>query len=436
MKKIFNSLFFCLGFFCTMNAVALKIGATSPAVYNFVILGIVLLRILEILLGKSQLKLYKYKYPWYLLFISILFSLIAACFVLTNDWINNSLTLTIKFSVLIFSIILLFDDVKLLNYRKYFFKGLMWAIVIQFIWGIAQLLLWNIAEIQLNQLVFADLLGSGPQEVDWDSLMGGVIMRMTGLSWEPANFAMVLLVGFVLTDSKYLRCLFAFGLIFSTSKTGYIVLILLLFIKFIKFCWRFKAKVPIKFKITWKKLGMLLIMICGILYVSVFEKERIEGYINTFFMMTNFLSEALFSNTNVSADIHRSYYTQLFDLWSQTNLFNILFGYGYFSSGYAYQYIIPLASPGFIWNPESDFITMFVGNGIFGGIVYYFLLFKSYKLCKTEKGKELVLVFAMAGITYLYLRGTWTLLILLFLYIKEKPHELVKSTQLDHITQN
>lgn len=418
MKSFLNILFFLLGFFCTMNAIMINFGVTSIAIYNIIILFILLLKLLKIMTCDMRAYIYNYKYPWYLLFISIILSLLSGYQVLNNEWFNNSLLLSVKFMILIFPIIILFDDYKIIEYRKAFFKGLLYSAVFQLLWGGMQLIFWSFNNILINQLIFRDSLGVGPKEVDWNNLMGGIIMRMTGLSWEPANFALTLLVGFILTKSKFLASIFILGIIFSTSKTGYLVLLFILLMKFIDSI--LNQKDFVRLMKTKKNLCLLGIFFCVLMCTYCVKTDLINSFFKMFMLLSSFLWEAIFSDNNLSANIHKAYYLELPNLWMKSDLIQIFFGYGYFSAGYPYQYIVNILSPEFIWNPESDFITIFTGNGVFGGLVYYFLLVKTYIFNKHDEKKYLVLVFSIAGISYLYLRGTWIVLVLIFLYIDEK----------------
>jgi len=418
MEKIFNKLFLLLGFFCTMNAVAIKIAGLSFAVYNVIIMLLLALQLYQNLQKKHILFYLSANYAlWYAFFMGMIFSVIVACFTTTDVWINNSIFLTGKFLVFILGMLLLFNNEELVKYRRWFFKGLFYSAIAQLIWGILQLIFWYEFSNNINQTVFGDFLGIGGADINWDAnIMGGVICRMSGFSWEPANFALIMLVGWILSSSVQAKAMFILALIFSTSKTGFLCLLLLFIIMSIR---KIKsANYFIDTLFSWKGIFYTGLLIFVFSVSIIIFQDIFLTFIDTFSDMWNNLLISIMTDGNDSANVHKTYYTELFKVWDLSSLMNIIFGYGTFSAGYPYALnnIIPYDIVS-TWNPESDFITLFVGNGIFGGLLYYGLLIDVYR--KTSlNGKYMVMVIAMAGITYLFFRGTWTSLILLFLSAK------------------
>ena len=91
--------------------------------------------------------------------------------------------------------------------------------------------------------------------------------------------------------------------------------------------------------------------------------------------------QSVFQDTDInsSSSIHSGYYNTLGQALNELPLPNLLLGIVYFSSGYFYnQNALTLnLSPLLLmnplgWNPESDFVTLIIGNGLLGIFVYYF----------------------------------------------------------------
>lgn len=356
------------------------------------------------------------KFSW-LMLLSIFLSILAALPILPYDWLGNSILSLIKFLLAYGYFFLIQPNVKINEFRSVFFKGFYIGAIIQLIWGFLQELLYISAGIKLNTLIFSDILGQ--TSYNWDSYISGNILRMTGLGWEAANFALVMVVGYVISchlkKSLIVRLLFITAIFFSTSRSGYVALLAVLVVQFLQIL----KRSTFNFKITYKKLLVMVFLLSGVSIILFIFKDSINSRLQIIIQsFENIFHE---NDINSSANIHMGYYKTLIDSFKQLPIINSLFGIGYFSSGYFYdQHALELGmSPlllnyKFGWNPESDFVTLVIGNGILGAIIYYGFAIKGFVKHIKDHYSLLIVAVITCGITYLTIRGTWSGLVLAF----------------------
>lgn len=59
------------------------------------------------------------------------------------------------------------------------------------VWGFLQEILYLTIGLRLNTFIFGDIFGE--DSYMWDSYISGNILRMKGLGWKIANFALILI---------------------------------------------------------------------------------------------------------------------------------------------------------------------------------------------------------------------------------------------------
>lgn len=389
------------------------------AISNYFLLALIVIKILN---QHARLHIYfkNYSQKYIIIFtMNIILSIICSIGWLPNTWIMNSVSCLIKYCIAFFAPFLFYNTDQLLEVRREFFKGLYVGAIIQMIWGFAQIVLYSLFEFKLNTFVFQNILGL--EGYNWDSYISGRILRMKGIGWEAANFALVMIMGYILAcaykKSYMIRILFICALALSTSRSGYIAI-------FVVICWQFiqnnikkKNKYISKNNIASVVLVLLIIATVSVTYGDAII-ERLEL---TFSSMVNIFDT---SDNLASNSIHISYYVNLLEILKQNGFVRTLFGCGYFSSGYPYSCYDSVVSNRISmigWNPESDAITLIVGNGILGFVLYYFSIIRAFlNHRKDEYGLMILAVFSL-GITYLSIRGTWSLFIAVLCMIDNTP---------------
>lgn len=417
MKKVYHKLFYLIGIFCTMNIVSIG----GMAIYNYLIIILLFIRVLQILLEKKkEIYLSSKNILWYVFFLIMFLSVLHASFSMPIIWVKESLSLTLKFSIYILGLIILFGNTNLLILKKSFISGLYMSTILQLLWGGLQAGLWYGVNLNLNEIIFGDILNVNKDNIDWQGDILGSIIRLTGFSWEPANFALVMLIGWSLSKSSKMKFLFILALIFSYSKTGWLCMCILGMLKFII---EFKNINLIKI-ISLNNIIKFLVFIFIFMVFAIVYSDLIQNTLNTIGESFIILQNAIFTDEDYSSNIHKSYYIMLGDILNNMSLWQCIFGYGTFSAGYPYGLynIVPYGTD-WVWNPESDFITIIIGNGILGIIVYYLIIIKAYFYINNIREKYILISIVVCGITYLFIRGTWSCLILFFLSITQKKNE-------------
>lgn len=418
-RKIYNRLIFLIGLVCTGSALAVGIGTTKMSLFNWLLVIMLVIRGQQIILSNHlKLTLNSKMLTWYLFCFAMMLSVISSIVYMPSVWIINSINLTAKLEVYVLGLIILFSADSLNVLRKYFFKGLYYGCIAQLVWAAFQALFWYGIGININEIVFGNILNVGNGEVSWTgNILGGVILRLTGFSWEPANFALVALIGLILSETKKMKVLFALAIICAYSKTGLLCLLVLVAIKSVQYCVSWIDKKKISVSNNEIVATVILTFVLGILCM-VFD-EWIIKFINTLAEGINNLYIAIVTEESISGNIHKMYYLYLPDIFNVTDIMQVLFGYGTFSAGYPYALynIIPYGMDG-AWNPESDFVTIVVGNGILGASLYYMIVIKNIFSNNSTQYRYISTAILVCGITYLFTRGTWSLLILLFMSIE------------------
>ncbi|MBK1813888.1 O-antigen ligase family protein [Clostridium sp. YIM B02505] len=416
INKLQNILFILTGVFCTLGALMFKVGGTQLAIVNLFIFAAIALQLVT-----PKIHFQKYKIPFIVLIISFSISTVVSNLTLGGSWAPESLRFTLKIALFLLPLVLLFSDEELKEKSKCFFYGLKISCYIQLFWELAQILLWNVFSISLNQVVFGDLLKITVTH-QWTFISDGYF-RPTGVSWEPANLSLALVVGFILTKNKILKVLFSLGVILSTSRTGIIIYLLAVGIYSVRYLYNFK-KENRKIEIKFRKKEIIISAVAFIALVAAIVIFR-DSIVNKFDMMLNSVART-FQKLNVvnsddsSANMHMRYYLEIPALISKSTVVNFLFGYGTSCAGYPYTHFFGIYDYIPNWNPESDFITTLFGNGILGFGAYYYFMGMNLKLNKDNfKGILLIIVLLFAGIFYLYIRSTWPLIILIMLYINK-----------------
>lgn len=414
MENINKTNFYLLGLFCTFNALMLTIGGKQLAIINFILIAIYLIQMIK---TRVTLNYYSYRMVILILFTIFIISSIGSLYFIGYDYFKESITASLKFFLFLSPVYLLFNDMELLKYRKYFFKGLFLSCLIELIWEFLQIILWQLNKFSLNEFVFGQILNLDINH-SWTfvrSVSNIQYFRPSGLSWEPANLGMSLIVGYILSKNWILKILFMTGIFLSSSRSAILMLVLCLIVEFI----RRKKSETTKESTLGKKIFFILIL--GIIIFIILHSLKKFSLVDT---LSATLVRFLGSDDYIdySANTHASYYSLVVDLILRGNIFYFLFGYGTDIAGYPYTLYYGIKdSLEWAWTPESDFISILIGNGLFGFIAYYVFCFKNLMINKNNNRAFLILIsLIFGGILYLYYRSTWPLLMAMLLFIKEE----------------
>lgn len=300
-----------------------------------------------------------------------------------------------------------------------FKKGLVYTARIQAVWGIVQLVLLYGAGININEILFVDILHSTTVR-DW--IMGFYSgntwnLRITGLNFENSMFALVVCVGVAL-EEKIVWKLFLIGVvILSLSRTGWVMLVGYLIV----LLYRNRAK----FRLIKKKnimIGLLSLFVVPICFFVIYTRIPAIRM-----QIMNIIIRATDTDAvSVSGARHLLYYPYGVDIWLfRSNILQMLFGYGMRCSGIAFSQqpdicqIIGIESYSTAWAVECDVIGLLLGGGIITFLAYYISLIKT----RNSMYRDAILVIFLGGITYHYHSISYVILIIMMAYLASNDSE-------------
>ncbi len=298
------------------------------------------------------------------------------------------------------------DNCELLSILK---KGVQCACVIQLVWCLLQFVLYRLWTIDLNQIVFVNILHT----VESASHYKAGAFLPSGMCWHAAFMAPVAAISYMIFDNWVIKGLAVLDAIVCNNATALIVICICVFLDFI---FQLRRCNETK-KIRAQSLAAVLVLIVLIPYVmktgiwkTVLEKvvyiiQRITG--------------SAFDGG--SADAHIRYYTDYPKVLQRSSLIQILFGYGLGCSGYPISVIKGQYDALKSWAVESDVIDILVSRGVFGFFIFYGWIIRiAARGIKTDY-RYFVLAVALAagGITY-NIQFDWVILIELMLWLSLK----------------
>ena len=427
-------LFMILGIFSTMDGLMINYG-----IINIQVSKILLSITMIILFLKKKDKIMLRITPLMCFYYFSIISCLCVYFYAYNSTINNvSLNFMIQIIVFYIPFLLILSTYVNTKYIKdYFLKGLKISIFIEALWGLAQILLFNFLNIDLNKLVFSQLLNINANH-SWSMLYysnGSFSIRPSGINWEPAYFGIFMVLGIFIEKNTLKKFFYIVMLLVSLSRTGIVALIL---------CGIYVTFENRKKFFNIKVLSKIIIILCSIIIgINTVKPLKYKSQV--------FVSRFNFANQNIINDgtgRHIYYYPMSLEImFEHSNLVQILFGYGPRISGIAFSNDRDISHKlslddldGVPWSVESDIVALFLGHGIIGLLIYLFMIYKNIRICKINKDKEykyMNLILLFGGITY----GFYSLLFSNMFFIMsqftfkdmEKIDELDKKRNLDFI---
>ena len=300
------------------------------------------------------------------------------------------------------------------RFVAYIKKALALTCTVQVIVCIAQFLLYNGAHIDLNQLVFRDIL----HMVENPSQYKLGVFHPSGMCWHSAFMAPIVIIAFVVCDSYFVKTLAVVDAVICNNATAMIGIGVCLgltgmfsIVDFLK-----RASKTVR-KRTFIAISLIVVAIIPILFCTNIVPVVYDKIVDIYGRATGAVYDG------GSANAHIRYFTAYPNVVKNSSIIQFLFGYGTGNSGYTmsnlYGQYVDLKS----WVVETDVMNQIYSNGIIGFILYYsFLLYiaiKGYKL--NRKYFILKISIILAGITY-NIQFDWVLFMefLLFLTIKFK----------------
>ena len=300
------------------------------------------------------------------------------------------------------------------RFVAYIKKALALTCTVQVIVCIAQFILYNGAHIDLNQLVFRNIL----HMVENPSQYKLGVFHPSGMCWHSAFMAPIVIIAFVVCDSYFVKTLAVVDAVICNNATAMIgigvCLVLTATFSFVGFLKKMSKKVR---KRTIISASLIAVAIIPILFCTDVVPVVSEKIVDIYGRATGAVYDG------GSANAHIRYFTAYPNVVKNGSVIQFLFGYGTGNSGYTMSKLYGQYADLKSWVVETDIMNQIYSNGIIGFILYYsFLLYiaiRGYKL--NRKYFILMISIILAGITY-NIQFDWVLFIefLLFLTIKFK----------------
>ena len=297
-----------------------------------------------------------------------------------------------------------------------FKNGLVYAARIQAVWGIAQLVLLYSAGININEILFVDILHSTTVR-DW--IMGFYTgntwnLRITGLNFENSMFALVVCVGVALEKKIVWKLFMTAVAILSLSRTGWVMLAG--YYTFFLYQNRNKFRLVKKRKLMVGWISLIAVFACFLIAYTRVPTIRMQ--------IDNIIIRATDSDAiSISGARHLLYYPYGVDIFLfRSNILQILFGYGMRCSGIAFSQqpdicqIIGIGMYPTAWAVECDVIGLLLGGGIVTFLAYYATLIRTRKSIYSDA----ILMIFLGGITYHYHSISYVILIILMASLVSK----------------
>lgn len=344
------------------------------------------LMVAYVLITKRSLVIKKENFPFLMFYICIVLSLFAQAYITGT---NIYSVLVIFFAITLFSVVLNGVRNKEL---ECFVKGLKLSLIVQLAWCVLQYMVYLQTGIDINNLIFVDTL----HLVEMTSRTHRGTYIVTGLCWHPSNlvFVLILFLLFYLKWYSWVLCILV--ALLSENSTLIISILAVASLLCISKVYEIIKKNKIKFII--KNLGFFVIS--ALVLVMIFVST---GLFSEFVNQIEYVwLRATGGAGDTSSSVHMNYYLRYLDIVKKSNLYTVLFGYGYGYSGYPITKYYGQYSSLNSWTVESDIMNILYGTGIVGFIIYYTWFLRPIRKAAKIDMKYVIMLLALVicGITY------------------------------------
>jgi hypothetical protein len=294
-----------------------------------------------------------------------------------------------------------------------FVRGFDWSCRVQLIWCALQMALYYGAGIELNDLVFAKVLGFSGETGQY---RGGVL-SCTGLHWHAANLIPVLLYTFFRHRSLFMKALCAVIVYFTKNATAVIALGLSVAVELVLYVRSVRKHTNRKLSGLDIAVVVALVALSPLILSKLWEMAR--------YLMLRFWQIQNPTPGNESSAVHVNYYRNLPEILSRIPGIMCLLGSGIGTSGHWFtrfygQY------PDMVWVVESDLVDGVLSKGIVGVALQYGLIVYTAFLAAKKKQWNTAMFLAVlmvSGFAYGN-QFLWVQLLELMLYCRLRRQEV------------
>lgn len=282
-------------------------------------------------------------------------------------------------------------------------KNILTVAKISCVWCFVQFIAWYVFFFDFNHFLFIDLLHGLLGDREWTALYNDgqvVSIRPTGFTHDPAFLSLLLVFGFILTNSKYWKYVFFMGTLAALSRVGIISIIAIFFYQ------KYKEN---SLNINIGKL------ISGLCVSLAFVFATVLLYNNNSFV-ENQIDKVIFRTVNMmngkatdGSDRHLYYLPVAILTCIKMPAYNIILGTGARTGGnalvmtdaYHNFFTLNRTQETNSWALECDPAELLLGMGVVGFCMFYLILIRLVKkFHKNKKDTMLFLVIFFFGIMY------------------------------------
>ena len=286
-------------------------------------------------------------------------------------------------------------------------KAVIFSCIIQLIWCFIQFLLYKSMFIDLNQIIFRDIL----HLVENPSQYKLGVYHPSGMCWHSAFMAPVTIVAFVFSKNYFIKILAIIDAVICNNATAMIGMCVCLAISACFYLFDFWRK-----RIKTIKKGTIIGIVVGIMAIVVILMNT-----DIFFVLIQKIINIYERATGISRDgssiAHIRYFTAFPKVVEDENIIQVFLGYGTGNSGHPISKLFGQYADLKSWVVESDIMNQIYSSGIFGFLIFYgLLLYIAIRGLKIDKRYFILMIsLILAGITY-NIQFHWVIFIEFLMY--------------------
>lgn len=401
MDGFYSLIIYATGILVTMPIITFKLGERHISAFTLSFSLFLVYMVLEVFSSKKDVhigKMTKAYGGW--LFIALMSSFFGLFyFGSLAEW--SALVLSYIPKIILFLVLLILfalSDHKEDIVHK-LLKGFLIGCTLNLIWTAMDGIGFYVTNYSLNNYIFNDFAKTYLPQRPFISIILSSGIRSTGFNYDPAHLGGIIPITVLygaLRRNYYLIGLSLLAVVFSQSTTAVVSSVFLLVINYK----RLKIKWPKSLTANFFKgvglffLGMAcLVFLTRDTFIVQTLLRNLEGF-------TDRISSVYISGKIPNIRLQYIFYIPLAMMF---NGFKVITGTGFGTSSYPYVFserineAMALGKP-WAYDPENSYINYLFDTGIFGLILYVFIMVKAYRyFSKKLEDKQGTLIFAAVG---------------------------------------
>ncbi len=392
MRKITERFALIVGFLITLTLLVGGLNIGGIALFKWLLLVLCILCVVS----TKQIRLMKLDRSFFVLIICVMLSIIGA---ISVDYIQVSFIIGNFINVLLIAItVKMMESVSDLVMMS-FVKGIKLSCYFQSIYCVFQYLFRKMMGYSLNRFIFADIFHIDDEAALRDMISDGIYLEH-GMNSHPSVLIPIIIIMMCFSKNRIVSTMLGIiVVVLSRNSTAAIAFVIcLLFPWFIQIIRDLFEKRKSRYN------GKKFIKVCfgiitgiGILFATGWHIKLFEVISRAWVRLLGNISASDYSTRT-----HALYYTSIPIILRRIQIFNILFGHGFNSSGDVVRHIGGIQNNARNWAVESDPVDLLYGIGIVGLVVFYYWFIKGIRRACNWNNNYIVFAMAMlfCGITY------------------------------------